>query len=128
MRVELEPFVERVPWLRDLGDEMLRSLDASEWHLPSDAAVQRRQELEAQIPALIMTYRPEAQGLSDGLHTLIEPAPLTEDQAAAIREAEAMVGECLFVAYMRPLKRRERGSRARKGRRPPPTRTLRDET
>ena len=114
MRSELEPFVEQVPWLRDVGDEMLARLDAGDWVLPSGELAARRAELERQLEAYVMTYRREAEGLRDALAALLEPAPLTGEQMSLLSEVENQLGNCLLVAYARPLKKRGEPGRGRR--------------
>jgi hypothetical protein len=81
--------------------------------VPSDRIAQEKRQLEAELGAHIMTYRREASAAMDGLAQVIAPAALTEEQVARIRSAERVAGECLMVAYARPLKV-TRASRARR--------------
>ena len=104
----LGPFVERLPWLAELGSEQLQRLDRSDWHLPSPAASARLRELGDALGVHVMAYRRDGGPAQEGLCATVAAAPLAAAAFERIRMVEIDHPECLVVAYRRPLKRRPR--------------------
>lgn len=115
MRTDVDAFLAECPWLADLGDDILGRLSTEDWAVPGDPEARaRRRELEQTLEAHVMAYRREAQGLADALALLVEPAELTPDQLALIQAAETTTKDYVFVAFSRPLRRRQHVVRARR--------------
>ncbi len=102
----LEPFLERLPWLAELGSEQLERLDRSDWHLPSQTALTRLREVGDALGVHLMAYRRNAGPAKDGLCSTVAAAPLAAADLERIRAAEIDDPDCVVVAYQRPLKRR----------------------
>ena len=102
----LETFLERLPWLAELGPEQIERLDRSDWHLPSPAALARLHGLGDALGVHLMAYRRNAAPAQDGLCATVAAAPLGAAEFERIRATEIDDPECLVVAYQRPLKRR----------------------
>ena len=86
-----------------------RDLDVAE--LVRETAELRRQcrALERILGVYVAAYRAGATGHPRGLCIIYEAAPMLPSHLARIRAAEAQHPGVVFVAYRRPLRRRNRG-------------------
>jgi hypothetical protein len=103
-RPALEPFLERMPWLAEVGRARLEQIDRREWHMPSEALLARLHCIGELAGANLMFYRREVEAISGGLCTMIAAAVLTAERIDQIMTAEAENPECFVVAYARPVR------------------------
>ena len=100
----LEPFLERMPWLTEVGGVRLEQIDRREWHMPSEALLACLRRLREVAGANLMFYRREVGTTDRGLCTMIVAADLPAEQIDRIVAAEAEHPECFVVAYARPVR------------------------
>jgi hypothetical protein len=101
----LELFLERLPWLAELGPERLNGIDRSEWYLPSTAALALVRPLLEEWGVNLMFYDRDIEGVQGGLCTMIVAADLSASRMEQLAKIEATHPDCLVVAYERPLRR-----------------------
>jgi|SRR5687767_13038303 hypothetical protein len=109
MQPDLEPFLERLPWLADLGSERLGRLDRSDWYLPSDVALARLRPVSDALSVNLMFYRRDADAAPGGLCTAITAAALCRGHLERLAAAEGEDTGYVIVAYESPLRVRGEG-------------------
>jgi hypothetical protein len=99
-------FVERLPWLAELGRDRLATLDRSDWHLPSEATLARLGPVGEALGVNLMFYRTNAEASASGLCAGIVAASLSTSDLESIASAENEDRQCVIVAYRRPVELR----------------------
>lgn len=85
----------RIPFLRDIPDQMYWRLDPRDWVLPDKSIDKLRLELEEITGQNVMTYTYESshwnRSVSEHLCGIIAPAALSEYQTAELMRIEGLI-------------------------------------
>ena len=105
----LEKFRQRIPFLKQIPDEIFFKLDHSSFHLPEKNVNELRMELEEILDHHVMAYKSNVLKLSDSMEkhlcAHLKPAKLSEKQLKTMRNYERMVKPrgVSFCVYQKPL-------------------------
>ena len=109
----LDELCESLPFLRQLPDNLIQSLDTSTLYVPDRIVAEICTRFESRFRCHIMTYRtvPLETNRQEGRHLcrLLVPACITESQLEELKEGEVACRDkgVVFVAYTKPLQLRD---------------------